>query len=401
MGMNDMNQYRVLWVDEEIDGGFVRLAESYGLEVLQYTSWERGKAAFVAQASAWDAVILDGNCVIEEGGPVSGDFLYQAASELKEAMAQKGVSVPWYVMSSGSAEDFAKTLSRIELGDRKRQADRWGRMAYGKSEGEREQLLLAICRAVSHSHENKIRFMYGEVFESLDLYFDRRAAQVMLTILEALHYPEENRKFDPVAYYTQLRRILEYLFRAANKLGLLPDELLHGDKVNLTNSSCYLDGQIVKGDNHATMKLKGYEARVFPPIIAGIVKKIINVANKETHTTDITQEEQDILSGYYSEVGSHYMLFGYALQVCDVVTWFGNYAKAHPDVLENRKMHSVRVGGYQGPKPATKADERKSASRRTTDEGGRPKGTTAGKHRYRPKKEVVRGSRIRREERRD
>lgn len=384
--MNDVNQYRVLWVDEEIDSQFVDMAARYGLEVVQYTSWERGRDALCQDGAGWDAVILDGRSVLMEGEEPSSDFLYQAVSEMKESMAAKGLAIPWYVMSSGSAEDFDKTLSRIELGERKRQRDRWGRMAYGKTAEERDQLLTAICKAAAQSVESKIRFMYADVFETLGQYFDQRATEVMLTILTALHFPEEDRKFSPVAYYTQLRRILEYLFRAANRLGLLPDELLHGDKVNLTNSSCYLDGQIVKADDHTTLKLKGFDARIFPPIIAGIVKKIINVANKETHTTDITQEEESILRDYYVQVGAGHMLFGYALQLCDVITWFGYYAKAHPNVLENRQMHSVRARGYQGSKPATKGarprpqrPEKKGGERpqRARKPKGRPGGSAA------------------------
>lgn len=378
--MNAENHYRVLWVDEETDPQFVEMASRYGLEVVQYTSWDRGRDALGAEASTWDAIILDGRSVLVEGELPSSDFLYQAVSEMKELMASKGLSIPWYVMSSGSADDFDKTLSRISLGDRKRQSYRWGRMAYGKSAEERDQLLTAICKAASQSIESRIRFMYNDVFETLGLFFDHRATEVMLTILTALHFPEEDRKFSPIAYYTQLRRILEYLFRAANRLGLLPDELLRGDKVNLTNSSCYLDGQIVKADGHTTLKLKGYDARIFPPIIAGIVKKIINVANKETHTTDITQEEEDILTDYYIQVGSGHMLFGYALQLCDVITWFGYYAKSHPDVLENKKMHSRR-STYEG-------TPRQPATRQHKTTATKPESTNAkpAKRHYRPHK---------------
>ena len=220
-------------------------------------------------------------------------------------------------------------------------------MAYGKSDEERDELLLAICKSASQSVKNRIRRMYGTVFDTLDKYFDERAEDVMMTILTVLHYPEENRNFDSVVYYTQMRRILEYLFRASYKLGLLPDELMAGDKVNLTNSSCYMDGQIVKVANQKRVKLRGRNVSIFPPIIAGIVKKIINVANKQTHTADVTSEEGEVLREYAKLVGSSNMLFGYALQLCDVLTWFGNYANAHPNVLENRRMHMVMVNRNQ------------------------------------------------------
>ena len=339
--------YHVLWVDEERDERFVNFAKRYGIEMVQCTSWERGRDKLNDDARYWDAVVLDGNCVLMEGEKKSSDFLYQAVTEMKEVMASKGLTVPWYVMSSGSADDFERTLERIELGDRKRQEEYWGRMAYGKSDEERDELLLAICKSASQSVKNRIRRMYGTVFDTLDKYFDERAEDVMMTILTVLHYPEENRNFDSVVYYTQMRRILEYLFRASYKLGLLPDELMAGDKVNLTNSSCYMDGQIVKVANQKRVKLRGRNVSIFPPIIAGIVKKIINVANKQTHTADVTSEEGEVLREYAKLVGSSNMLFGYALQLCDVLTWFGNYANAHPNVLDNRRMHMVMVNRNQ------------------------------------------------------
>lgn len=333
-----MANYRILWVDEEVSNNFVKGAALYGLEVEQFTSWDLGKAALSDKSLDWDAVILDGNCVLKEGEGRNSDFLYQAVSEMKSVMVERGISIPWYVLSSGSADDFEKTLSRVSMGEREKMTDKWGRLYYHKTKEEVEALFQSICQAASQSVKNRIRFLYADVFDTIDRYFDRRAEEVMMTIMTALHFPEENRKFDPVAYYTQMRRILEYLFRAANKIGALPDEMMQDDKINLTNSSCYLDGQEVKVGRNLVLQVDRDEERIFPPIIAGIVKKIINIANKQTHTTDMTQEEEEILRDYYKTVGSSNMLFGYALQLCDVIVWFGTWAKSHPDPLANRKM---------------------------------------------------------------
>jgi hypothetical protein len=38
--------------------------------------------------------------------------------------------------------------------------------------------------------------------------------------------------------------MVEYLFRAANKIGLLPDYFIEGGKVNLQGSSLYLAGKL-------------------------------------------------------------------------------------------------------------------------------------------------------------
>lgn len=332
-----MNEYNVLWVDDEVNPHMIEEAKRYGLEVTQFTSWDLGRGALGDKSLTWDAIILDGNCVLNDGEQKNSDFLYQAVSEMREVMVTRGISIPWYVLSSGTAADYKKTLARIGMGERDRMTEHWGRMAFNKTNEEVAELFTCICRAASQSPENKIRHIYANVFDALDEHFDQRASEVMMTILMALHYPEENRRFDPVAYYTQMRRILEYLFRAANKIGVLPDEMLLDNKINLTNSSCYLDGQEVNIGHKTILQVNREVGRIFPPIIAGIVKKIINIANKQTHTSDITKEEEDILNDYYKMVGSSNMLFGFALQLCDVISWFGTYAKAHPDIVANRK----------------------------------------------------------------
>lgn len=321
------SRYSILWVDEEVGKlNFREIAQKFDIHVQQSRSWEHAKNLLNNRFDSFSAVVLDGNCVIDDGGTPTPDFLYQAVREMESIFAQHEERLPWYVLSSGQAPDFAQTLRRIGMGDREAMEPEWGRMFFRKDE-DLENLCITIKHAASRKKENKVRTMYSDVFGTMDLYFTPDARQTMMDILKALHFPEENRDFNPVLYYTQLRRILEHLFRAANRLGMLPDEVMGpSDKVNLANSSLYLSGRDVNlGSRVVRYKRPGQY--IFPPVIAQIVKSILVVANKNSHTVELDTQGRTVIQDYYNSLHSNNFLFGYALHLCDVIIWFGRYAK--------------------------------------------------------------------------
>ena len=326
---NRNSLYNVLWVDEDVDTlNFKEIARKYNINVQQSRSWERGKSILASHFENFSAVVLDGNCVINDGDKPTPDFLYQAVREMESIFAQHGEQLPWYVLSSGSAPDFEKTLQRIGMGDRETLESEWGRIYFRKGH-DLEELCITIKHAAAQRKDNKVRAMYSDVFKTMQIYFTPDARQTMLDILKALHFPEESRDFDPVLYYTQLRRILEHLFRAANRLGMLPDEVMGPkDKVNLANSSLYLSGREVNLGSR-TVRYKRPGQYIFPPVISQIVKSILVVANKNSHTVELDTLGRTVMQDYYNSLHSNNFLFGYALHLCDVIIWFGRYAKRY------------------------------------------------------------------------
>src|SRR5574344_149 len=326
--MSNQIHARVLWVDEENDPvGFINLARRYDIIVYRYGSWEEARDILDRRFDAFSAVVLDGNSVIMQGDKPNSDFLYQVVRELETIYAQHEESLPWYVLSSGSAPDFAQTLRRIAMGNRDTMTDTWGPLFYHKNADE-DVLCKTICRMVSMRKENKIAQMYRPVFETLKRYFDSQSCNTMLEILMALHYPETKRDFDPVLYYTQLRRILEQLFRAANRLHIIPDNVLgENNKVNLSNSSLYLAGRDVYLGKGCNARYGEPGESFFPSVISQLVKSILVVANKNSHTTELNNQEAGVIRDYYDTMRSNNLLFGYTWHLCDVIAWFGDNAE--------------------------------------------------------------------------
>lgn len=317
-------KFTILWVDEENDSfGFVDTCRRYDIAVRQFYNWGQAEDELKRNFDSYSAIVLDANCVINPGESPNPDFLYQVSRELTNIFSQNEESLPWYVMSSGTMAEFDVLMKRISMGERDDMSDRWGRVFYRKGT-EVQELCTNIRRAAAEKISNKIRKLYSEVFETMDRYMQEDSVQTMLDILTSLHFPEEMRDFDPVLYYTQLRRILEQMFRVTNTLGILPDEVLGDrDKVNLTNSSLYLAGRDVNIGDGRMMRFGHTGQYVFPPVISQIIKSILVVANKNSHTVELDNMGKTALQDMYNSLHSNNILFGYTLHLCDVIVWFG------------------------------------------------------------------------------
>ncbi|MBQ2508324.1 MAG: hypothetical protein II532_00960 [Bacteroidales bacterium] len=325
MAKGQPQQYRVLWVDEEDDQwSFVDTARRYNLIVHQYRTWAEAREALDMHFSAFSAIVLDGRGVIRNTEEPNPDFLYQAVRELQNLFSVHEEFLPWYVLSSGTAPDFENTLRRVSMGSREEHTPFWGDLYYHKGD-DLSKMCETMRRAAANRKPNKVGRIYKDVFDVMKRYFESQSVNTMLDILVALHYPEDHRDFDPLLYYTQLRRILEHLFRAANKLGILPDEVLgNNDKVNLSNSSLFLSGREVNIGDGRIVRYGRIGESFFPQVQAQIVKSILVVANKNSHTTELNRQEVSVMRDYYNSIHSNNLLFGYALQLCDVIVWFGH-----------------------------------------------------------------------------
>jgi hypothetical protein len=218
----------------------------------------------------------------------------------------------------------------------------WGKMLYFKDKPRDENgkddvdyLFENIQRAAPLRTRNKIKHQYSALFEVINsCQFEPESEDIMISVLSALHFPEENKGFDPVLYYNRLRQMVEYLFRAANKIGLLPDYFIEEGKVNLQGSSLYLaGGSFTPSKDPKILSIRYGEdgESIFHKNIASIVKNVLSVTSHHSHTIEIDKEDEEELLAYYSETHSPNLLFGYALQLCEVIIWFGNYAKSHND----------------------------------------------------------------------
>lgn len=342
--MSDKVFYKVLLVDDNkaLGASLQPQAEQYCLDLQQCECWEDAKLLLSNKKGflEWDAIILDARCVDKKGNPADLYFLQTALRDINVFCERYNSKIPWYVLTAGGKEDFEFVMEGVRRIPRDEKV--WGKMLYFKDKpcdedgkDDIDYLFENIQRTAPLRTRNKIKHQYSALFEVMkSCQFEPESEEIMISVLSALHFPEENKGFDPVLYYNRLRQMVEYLFRAANKIGLLPDYFIEGGKVNLQGSSLYLDDKPFTPSKDSTILSIRYGEegeRVFHKNIAGIVKNVLSVMSHHSHTIEIDKEDEEELLAYYLETRSPNLLFGYALQLCEVIIWFGNYAKSHND----------------------------------------------------------------------
>lgn len=161
----------------------------------------------------------------------------------------------------------------------------------------------------------------------------------MLKMLSALYYPEENLNF--VYEGNPLRKVIEYLFRGANKFGLLPDDFFDTNgHIVLLDASRFMAGLDTNVYEGRTLKHKirfgnpgtGKDGAggdcIFNQEIAMFVKNILNFSSSDSHTN-----EDD---PYVIEEEKKEIFFGYVLQLCHVIKWLGEYINSNPNIEVNK-----------------------------------------------------------------
>ena len=349
--MREDTFYKVLWVEDDLTiiQGYQITAESKDLELDVATNWEEAEKKLRINFNEYSAIILDAQCKIKKDDKVASKlFLGHASVRLSRIFGEKHKFIPWYVLSAGTMDDFSVVLELINTEERQSFNSLWGNLKYikaaefeieGKKVPQEEVLFDNIKRVSSTTGINTVLFRHAEVFKYLGegrIFDFIKARTYMLKMLSALYYPEENLNF--VYEGNPLRKVIEYIFRGANKYGLLPNDCFDTNgHIVLLDASRYMAGLEVNVYDGRTIKHKVKYGEIgesiFNQEIAMFVKNILNFSSSDSHTN-----EDD---PYVIEEDKKEIFFGYVLQLCHVVKWVGHYIEFNPDVEVNRSKTKV------------------------------------------------------------
>lgn len=149
-----------------------------------------------------------------------------------------------------------------------------------------------------------------------------------MDILLPLHYPAKEPNFKPVYHYNQLRQLLEYMFRACNKVGLVPDQCMSDGRVNLNQCSLYLAG---KDAEKSGVRYGEKGERIVPDYVESIIRAILEFGNIHSHTVELEEDDLQKIEGIFRTAQSRFIIFGLTLQICETVIWFSEYIPKHDD----------------------------------------------------------------------
>ena len=354
--------YKVLWVDDQTleNGettsfyiGFQGIADNYNIELVPFDNWEEAEHSLRKDFDEYSAVILDANCKIHRDDTEQEEFITAVLPSLTNVFGEKRRVLPWYLLSAGTMSNFGNVVNGARYQHSKHEED-WGNMLYLKDtkdcETAPEKLFENITHIARDMAMNVVLYRHHDTFCYMGegRLIDVRARKLMLRMLSALYYPEDNIGFEYKG--NPLRQILEYLFWSALEHGLLPEECIEEEKgkrrIVVQLASLFMAGGNVKFRKReddsskvnvtirwgkAPSKQGGDDGcAIFPSEIAEIVNNIRKFTNEDSHTSEdepwfIDEERKDIF-------------FGYVLQMCHVIRWYGKYIKKHSDYDENINM---------------------------------------------------------------
>lgn len=312
------NKYKILWIDDEWDKMTtfqLECKELYGLYLEPYRTRKAGMEALERNIDHWDAVLLDAKMFDENDNETASlTGLGKAKQRLDELSIRRAIP---YFISTGQPDLISDKNFKDLFGD------------YYIKGNDDVKLVDDMLKAIENSDSQQVKTIYKDVFEGLDKMGVRSYVEpILMHILLPLHYPAKEPNFKPADHYNQLRKLLEYLFRACNKVGLVPDQCMTDGKVNLNQCSLYLAG---KDAEKSGVRYGEKGERIVPDYVESIIRAILGFGNIHSHTDELEDEDNHKIESIFRTAQSRFIIFGLTLQICEVIIWFSEYIAKHDD----------------------------------------------------------------------
>lgn len=310
---------RVIWLDDDINSSKLRGTVALFRRAFDIIECENiDEFRDKSQRFEWDAAILDVLNANEEPEDVISSIQIVGKKRLWFVFSGKDsiISQDNYVKKLLNTKEFLRSYVSHPI--------------YEKSTHDK-QLIEDIENAVKNQCIWQVENQYEKVLNiAKNELNDTDCRKHLLDILCAASGVIE---IDSHLYYNRVRVILEWMFRAARKKGLLHDKCFDSqDHINLTDASLFMSG---KPTAYSGVKCK---VAHFPSLVSQNVKNILFVTGGASHTTEV--EDKDILNltAYWKEIDTPYLLFSIAFMLCDILIWFDKYSTEHPDVEANKQL---------------------------------------------------------------
>ncbi|MCP9755190.1 hypothetical protein EGI26_08495 [Lacihabitans sp. CCS-44] len=287
----------------------------------------KNDVAFEYQAVILDATGFKKSDIEEDNQTNRG--LYYSLKELSEHKAKR--LIPWFVYTGAPRnldnEDFIDKIAEYQT------EIKFGRKElcyYTKTEDERE-LLEDIIFEIEKISTTQIEYKYREVL--MDCKKIGVGSELIGNLIQILKSTQSNNlDLEPSLYFTQLRMILEYVFRDAAKLNILHERCITDGRVNLTESSLFLAGERTKYLNVSCSKAH------FSKIMADNIKNLIFITGAASHTSDVNPAENRDYQDYHRQVNTPYLLYQLVYILCDLLIWYDAYSEKNNDINKNKSL---------------------------------------------------------------
>ncbi len=313
--------YKVLWIDDEFKKqlDFIGEAEQEGIDIIAFESHDEGIKELNSKLDYYHAVILDAKVKkAKEDLIASLSGLMASRDRLIEINGSH--YMPFFIFTG--QPDYEK-------------AD-WFRETYGKyyiKALDNERLFTDLKEAISKKKEYQVKRKYKDVFEVCDeRYIGSDAAKYLLDILISNEFPSDS--FNDEKYFNGLRKLIELVFRASNRIGLIHDKCIPNGIVNLTWCCMFMAGKEI--ELKTSSEVICCNVSHFPIIMANTIRTVLDITSAASHTESDKENGKLNFSEYKSTVKSNYLLYSLAFQLMDLLLWFKKYADQNPNIEQNK-----------------------------------------------------------------
>lgn len=316
-------KFEVIWIDDEwekMDAFKEECEVIHQIYLHPFRTQKAGMDEFDKNPKKWDAIILDAKMFDESENEVPRlDGLRKAVQHINEKTLLR--KVPYFI-STGQPDLMDNETFEQAFG------------TYYIKERDDQKLINDIKNIASQSTRFQVKTNYIDAIEQLES-IDAWCCEKILDILEAMHFPEKD--IDPLLYYNPLRQTLEYIFRKANKVNIIPDEFIGKEKDDVNLNQCV---QFLSGGNADWIGIRfgGAKESVVPVHIKNMMFQVLNLGNINSHSRTLSDDEQKMLGAYFKEnvCNSQYLIYGLALQICEIAVFMGKYIETHKDTNKNK-----------------------------------------------------------------
>lgn len=316
-------KFEVIWIDDEwekMDAFKEECEVIHQIYLHPFRTQKAGMDEFDKNPKKWDAIILDAKMFDESENEVPRlDGLRKAVQHINEKTLLR--KVPYFI-STGQPDLMDNETFEQAFG------------TYYIKERDDQKLINDIQNIASQSTRFQVKTNYIDAIEQLES-IDAWCCEKILDILEAMHFPEKD--IDPLLYYNPLRQTLEYIFRKANKVNIIPDEFIGKEKDDVNLNQCV---QFLSGGNADWIGIRfgGAKESVVPVHIKNMMFQVLNLGNVNSHSRTLNDDEQKMLGAYFKEnvCNSQYLIYGLALQICEIAVFMGKYIETNKDTNKNK-----------------------------------------------------------------
>lgn len=337
--MKHYDLIQVLWVedDEKVTKTYPVKAKLLGLQLVPHLCWDDAKVALEREYDRWSAIILDAKCKHHrESADNAVRFLGEALKDISTIAQKKGRTIPWYILTGGDESEVSDSIND----DRMEWDSDWTvakHKNYYSKATDRDELYRRIRYRASISPRLQIQKMYRNVFEAIEeCNIDIEAYNALEDLLIPIHFPDEIDAKDYNDKFQKARDVLEYIFRSMSTYGILPN---WGKQVNLTASSLLLDNMDFKNKDDSPIVTS--RARILPKELSRIMKVMVNIIPPFCHSDSGIEDNVSKKEYMTSVENSTFLLKSFTLQFCDLILWYHNYLREHPDKEENAKNWEI------------------------------------------------------------